>query len=307
MRITKIILSTALIVSITLWATQINCSASGSVYGDVASVLGRDASSTAKNPALLPLVESSLINATFAASGLALEGDSIRSFLVQGIIPLSAKIALGLSGFSSFNTIDGARGSSELLYAKWKANAGIGFSVNRHFQLGLSGYFKGQYVNEIYLLKDNFLENTAALKANVTLGVNYELSKVLNISFTAGNMVGYFVDKTMIDEDPGYIRAGVGLHIGKVDFGSTIDFSLFVRKFTYDLAGKIQLLNKKIRVLAGVEINNYKDGFVPRIGLGATLDFFLIDYAFSYPVSGLYSAGIHVVSIGWDGFGKIND
>jgi hypothetical protein len=289
-----------LILSSVLFAAEDMYNAEGDALGAAVTVIGANGNAVEGNPALLGKSQQRHLNATSRLSGLAMENDSVISLLVQSATPIKRLAGtLGVNAYATFNNIksDTPDGPSGLAYAVWKVSAAYGFAINSKMQLGFNGSVKGIYVNQSFMDKDDAM-GTLAPKFNVSAGLNIRPIRLMNVGILAANLISFITSKDYIDEEPGFLRAGLGFHIKMLKIGTTATYAIYERRFTYDLAGKITLPQDIFRAIIGMEVTNYKGGFVPKIAVGTTLGKISIDYSFAYPVSGIFQAGDHKISFG---------
>jgi hypothetical protein len=290
-------LTVALILLASLFSSQEMFNAEGDALGSAVTVLGENGNATEGNPALLGKTEKRHINATTSLAGLAMEDDSVISILVQSATPIKRLAGtLGVNAYTTFNTVNGDDGSG-LLYAVWKVSAGYGFALNSKIQMGFNANIKGFYVNESFMDASDEI-GTLTPKFNLSAGLNIRPIRLLNVGVLAANLLSFVTAKDFLDDEPGFLRAGLGFHIKTLKIGTTATYAIFERLFSYDLAAKLSLLQNKFRAILGFKISNAKGGFVPKIAFGTTLGKINIDYGFAYPVSGIFAAGNHKISFG---------
>jgi hypothetical protein len=298
---TKLKNKALLIISLTLlcklFSSSDMCNAEGNALGASVTVIGENGNVVEGNPALLGIAEKRHINVTTRLAGLSIENDSVIGLLVQSSTPIKHLAGtFGVNIFANFNTIESDEANG-LAYAVWKAAAAYGFAINAKMQFGFTGSVKGTYVNKNFLENDDEI-GTITPSFNLTAGLNIRPVRLLNIGILAANLISYFISKDHIDNAPGFFRAGIGLHIKTITIGTTATYTLHQHKFSYDLAARISLFQNRFRALIGMEIINYKGGFVPKIAFGATLGNIRVDYSFTYPVSGIFVSGDHKISFG---------
>jgi hypothetical protein len=295
----KIVLG-LMILYVSLFSMKDMYNAQGDALGAAVTVIGANGNVVEGNPALLSATSKKHISATSRLSGLAMKNDSVISLLLQSAIPVK-KLAgtFGVNAYATFNNIksENPDGPSGLVYAAWKVSIGYGFTLNPKIQLGFNGSVKGVYVNESFL-DENDEMGTLVPKFNVSAGLNLRPIQLLNVGILAGNLISFITSQDYIDDEPGFLRAGAGFHIKIFKIGTAVSYAIYEQRFTYDLAGKVTLPNDVFRAIIGMEITNYKGGFVPKIAVGTTLGTISIDYSFAYPVSGIFQAGDHKISFG---------
>jgi hypothetical protein len=293
----KIYTIVTIIIHLVFGSELVQYNAQGDAFGGVVSVFGENGNAVAGNPALLGKAEKRTLAVTSALAGLAMDNDSVVSFLAQGTIPIKQLAGtLGVNASILLNNITTEKGSA-LLFSKWNVLAGYGFSLSSKFQMGVNASVKGTYANDEYL-EEGEEGGTIPLKVNITAGMNIRPSRLLSISLLAANILSYITSVEYLDDDPGIIRGAVGLYIQKLKIGAAADYAIYEKKISFDAAVKLSLLQDAFRAIVGCTINNYKGGVVPKIALGTTLGKLTIDYGFAYPVSGVFTAGNHIISLG---------
>jgi hypothetical protein len=268
--------------------------ARGQSLAGLITVFGDDVNAVNGNPSLLGLQDKMQINITSSIAGLKMEGDSVNSFLGYFVMPIQkiGTIGVGVDALLNFISVNNA----ELLYSEIKYNLAFGLSINPVFQLGLGMMLKTFYANKERL---NGQEVELTPKFNFSLGGNIIITKGINVSLLAANMLGLIYDKKALSTDVAFARAGVGFTgKNKLRGGLAVDYSFMDRKFGGSAAGEIYLLKQVIRLSAGVRVESVAGGVVPKLGAGATLGKIVCDYAFEYPITGVMAYGNHKISLG---------
>lgn len=291
-------------VSLYLPAAVGGFNARGEVLGETAAVLADDVNAVSANPGLLSTIKKKSVNLTTRVNGYAMESDNMAALTAHAGFPIKANGALGVNVETTFNTVV-ANGNKSLLYSEWLLNAGYGHNIKNKVRVGGSLRLNGTSVNEDFL-PDDVEAGKNLPEIDLNAGVNVTINEHAALSFVLGNFFSTFSEagSDIVDERPLFFQTGVGLskegvgNGGRVRGALTFKFLVSETKPVFGLAGEYFIKDDIFRITAGMKVSNSETAFVPKVGFGLSLKSFQTDYAFSYPASKVYVAGIHTVSVG---------
>ncbi len=270
--------------------------AHGVALGGAVLTLGSDGNAVVGNPALLSTQPLLTLGLTSHVDGAELLNESIFSGTLQAVLPLGAFGGIGAAMTSVLNAVTEG-GAAKILFADYQANLGYGFSLLKQLQIGASLHARAIHVDPGLSGLGDYRH---PLEVNATVGVFSAPIKYLAFALVASRFLpplGTAEFRTDNRLSPA-IRLAVGTR-NPIFLGEAgLEYLTLEKQFALALGLERFFFKNIFRVSLGMRIAGISGDFTPGAGLGLRLGRFTLDYAFTYPLSGVLRAGSHIATVG---------